>query len=64
MHSIEATTPFHEASLRDKNIFYKGMPVQWDEDHFYPYFIPNDLASTKYKHLVENATITEWDEYE
>ena len=58
------TTPFNEAQLLDDGIFYKGLPMQWDDDHRFEYFVPNKVALTKYKHLVENATLDEWDKVE
>jgi len=64
MTNTEETTPYSDAQYKDENVFYKGLPVQWDEDHNFTYFIPNEIAESKYKHLIEEGVITEWDEEE
>ena len=61
---MEDTTPFNEAQLLDEGILYKGLPMQWDIDHRFEYFVPNEVALSKYKHLVDNATLDEWDKVE
>ena len=58
------TTPYPEAQFKDENIFYRGLPAQWDDDHRFTYFVPSEIAKSKYKHLVEKGVLTEWDEEE
>ena len=40
------------------------MPFQWGEDHNFTYFIPNELAKSKYQYLIDAAILPEWDEQE
>ena len=63
MSAVKKTTPYSEARYEDEGALYKGLPVQWDEDHNFTYFIPNELAESKYKHLIDTAIITSFDKY-
>ena len=63
MGAPEKTTPYAEAILiPEEDIRYKGLSFQWDEDHNFTHFIPNELARSKYRHLLDASILSEWDE--
>ena len=65
MDANRKTTPYAEAILiPEEDIRYNGLLFQWDEDHNFTYFIPNELAKSKYQHLIDTAILSEWDEEE
>ena len=56
------TTPFTEASDMEEGAFYKGLPVQWDEEHYFTYFVPKELAEAKYFEQIECGDLLQFDE--
>jgi len=65
MTPAKETTPYAEAvSIPEDQVRYNGLPCQWDEDHSFAYLIPNELAKSKYQHLIDIAILSEWDEEE
>lgn len=55
------TTPFSEASDMEEGAFYNGLPVQWDEEHHWTYFVPKELAETKYIKQIASGVLLEYD---
>ena len=46
------TTPYAEVQYTDQPFTYKGKPYEFDEEHSYTYFIPNEIAKAKYAELI------------
>ena len=56
------TTPYADVMHTDQTFLFNGWKYYFDEDHSYTYFVPNELAKTKYSHLVEASIINPFDE--
>lgn len=61
---MKETTPYPKAYCLDENIVYKGLLLEWDEEHNFTYFIAKELAESKYQHLIDDTTLMEWDKEE
>jgi len=59
--SMTKTTPYAQASGMDEGAFYNGLPVKWDEEHHFTYFVPKDLAEAKYREQIEWGVLLEYD---
>ena len=55
------TTPFAQASDMEEGAFYNGLSVQWDVGHRFTYFVPKQLAETKYSEQVGSGVLLEYD---
>lgn len=58
------TTPFAEAFLQDDSFWYDGYVAEWDEEHLFTYFVPNDVVANKYQHLVNASVLSKFDKDE
>ena len=56
------TTPYSKAVTMDEGAFYNGLPVQWDEEHSWCYYVPKSLAECKYRDLIASDDLYEFDE--
>lgn len=59
---MTTTTPYSQASVMDEGAVYNGLPVQWDEEHHFTYFVPKELAEAKYREQIEWGELLEFNE--
>ena len=56
------TTPYSQASEMNEGALYNGLPLQWDEEHHFTYFVPKEVAEAKYSEQIECGDLLEFDE--
>ena len=61
---MTTTTPFPKALLQNDSLWYDGYVAEWDTEHLFTYFVPNDLVASKYQRLVDDTVLSKFDKEE